>query len=218
MLLQVGLREGVDRRSREATGSGTRETAIALLTRANQALGVTYVEDFTDKEGHDRRRKAIVSSRRRALEKRKAKNRIRFSKGTLTIESDPYHYRTRDVWEKGVIKERKVEVGNFELDIPYRNKSQIKFAQKHNVDFPSKVEIVWFEILPKFRKRGLGRKGYDALESTIRERYDPDEITLKTAAWDVKGFWKKMRFATTGQSAGRDRRFSMLKKFQKAGS
>jgi len=214
MLLQVGLREGVDRRGREATGGGTRETAIALLTRANEALGVNYVEDFTDKEGHDRRRRAIERSRQRAHGRRKAKNRVIVSKGTLTLESHPFHYPTRDVWEKGVIKEDEIEVGKFELDVPYRKKTLIKFAQTQNVDFPSDVKIVWFEILPKFRRRGLGRKCYDALENAVRERYDPDEISLKTAVWDVKGFWEKMGYALNDQYLGPEKRYSMVKKFR----
>jgi hypothetical protein len=217
MLLQVGMREGVDRRGREATGGGTRETAIALLTRANAALGIKYVEDFRDKEGHDKKRRRIERARYKARERREAKNRVIFTQGAITIVSDHFHYPTRDVWERRVVKEDEVEVGKFELDIPYRSKALTKFAQTQTVDFPAQVIIDWFEIFSKFRGNGLGRKCYEALEGSIRERYDPDEIGLKTAVWDVKGYWEKMGYALIGQYLGPDTRYSMVKKFLRQG-
>jgi ribosomal protein S18 acetylase RimI-like enzyme len=217
VLLQVGMREGVDRRGREATGGGTRETAIALLTRANAALGIKYVEDFRDKEGHDKKRRRIKRARYMARERREAKNRVIFTQGAIKIVSDPFHYPTRDVWERGVVKEGEVEVGKFELDIPYRSKALTKFVQTQTVDFPAQVIIDWFEIFSKFRGKGLGRKCYEALEGSIRERYDPDEIGLKTAVWDVKRYWEKMGYALIGHYLGQDTRNSMVKKFRRQG-
>ncbi len=205
MLLQVGLREGVDRGGREATGGGTRETAIALLNRANEALGVRYVQDFTDKEGHDRKRTAIMRSRLRSRENTRAKNRFIVKDGRFTIESERFREPTRDIWEKGVIKVGELHLGRFRLDIPYRSKSLTRLI-------PSQVKIDWFEIRPGFRRKGYGRRCYEVVQKMILERYDPDELTLKTAVWNVKGFWEKMGFSLLGKYSGEGKRYSMRKK------
>ncbi len=82
-----------------------------------------------------------------------------------------------------------IVLGKFELNVPD--------ASRH-------VMIWSFEILPKYRGKGLGRACYGALERLVLEKYDSREIYLelpipqmfKGEPWNPKGFWEKVGYVT----------------------
>jgi GNAT superfamily N-acetyltransferase len=214
ILLHVGKREGADLRGRESTGNGSRETSMALLARANKALGIEFVQDFADREGFRRNLAVRIRARNRARERTRVKNRSKVIEGSITFESDCYRRPTRDLEEIRLIKEGETILGKLELTIPYRKKTDIKFAKDYGGDYPSRVLIDWFDILPEFRKKGLGQSCYYALERIIREKYNPAEIVLKSAVWNPRPFWEKMSYSLVRKDGSLD---TMVKRFHETG-
>lgn len=215
ILLRVARGKGIDLRGKEASNTGSVETANALLTLARRVLDVNYIPDFTDRSKYEREYSKRMRARHRARMQRKADHTRQVTDGILTLEIERHQYADRHVQERGLIRKDGLKIGDFNLQVPYRKKFAIKLVAERGYYYPSKVRILEFNIHPEFRGKGFGRTSYRMLERELVEKYNPDEIQLHPATWtpDPTPFWQKMGYSITGRSEGLDKMHKIFREY-----